>query len=62
MAVAPDLYIAFGIPGTMQHRARMTFARRITIVNSNPNAPNRFADLNLIADASDMFREMDRSP
>ncbi len=60
--VAPDLYIAFGISGTVQHRAGMVSARRIIVVNSDPDAPiHKSADLSLITDAGDVLREIDKS-
>ena len=60
--VAPELYIAFGISGAVQHRAGMSGAKRVIAVNSDPDAPiHGFADLSLIADAGDVLREMDRA-
>ena len=60
--VAPDLYIAFGISGAVQHRAGMSSSGRVIAVNNDPDAPiHRYADLSLIADAGDILREMDRS-
>ena len=60
--VAPELYIAFGISGAVQHRAGMSGAKKVIAVNSDPDAPiHGFADLSLIADAGDVLREMDRA-
>ena len=60
--VAPELYIAFGISGAVQHRTGMSGAKRVIAVNSDPDAPiHGFADLSLIADAGDVLREMDRA-
>ncbi len=60
--VAPEIYIAFGISGAVQHRAGMSGAGKVIAVNSDPDAPiHRFADLSLIADAGEVLREMDRS-
>ncbi len=60
--VAPDLYIAFGISGAVQHRIGMAGAKRVIAVNSDPDAPiHHYADLSLIADAGEILREMDRS-
>lgn len=60
--VSPDLYIAFGISGSVQHRAGMVSAGRVIAVNSDPDAPiHHYADLSLIADAGEILREMDRA-
>ena len=59
--VRPEVYIAFGISGSVQHRAGMSGAGRVIAVNSDPDAPlHGYADLSLIADAGDILREMDR--
>ena len=59
--VAPDLYMAFGISGSVQHRVGMSGAKRVVAVNSDPDAPiHGYADLSLIADAGEVLREMDR--
>ena len=61
-SVAPDLYIAFGISGAVQHRAGMSGAGKVIAVNSDPDAPiHHYADLSLIADAGEILREMDRA-
>lgn len=60
--VSPDLYIAFGISGAVQHRAGMSSSKKVIAVNSDPEAPiHGFADLSIIADAGEVLREMDRS-
>ena len=60
--VAPDLYIAFGISGVVQHRVGMSGAGKVIAVNSDPDAPiHHYADLSLIADAGEILREMDRA-
>lgn len=60
--VTPEVYIAFGISGAVQHRAGISGARKVIAVNSDPDAPiHHYADLSLIADAGDILREMDRA-
>lgn len=60
--VSPDLYLAFGISGAVQHRVGMESARRVVAVNSDPDAPiHDFSDLSIIADAEEVLREMERS-
>lgn len=60
--VAPEVYIAFGISGAVQHIAGMSKAKKVIVVNNDPDAPiHHCADLSLIADAGAVLREMERS-
>ena len=60
--VTPDLYIAFGISGAVQHRVGMVKAKRIVAVNTDADAPiHKFADLSILSDAEAVIKEMERS-
>jgi len=49
--VAPDLYIGFAISGSVQHIAGMHMAKRVIVVNNDPNAPFfDYADRAILAD------------
>ena len=59
--VSPDLYVAVGISGAVQHLVGMSSARKIIAINADPEAPIfKIADLGIVGDALQVLPKLIR--
>ena len=58
-AIAPDIYVAFGISGAIQHLAGIQNAAKIIAVNTDKDAPIfQMADEGIVADAGEVIEAL----